>query len=178
MNITITEALGEVPTIQKRLQKKQAFITGYLVRQAAIRDPHEKDGGSARLIEQELQSIHDLNERLITIRAKIQQANAANTITVGTTTRTIADWLTWRREVSTFQQNLLASMNNTIKTARATAMKTGGTITENTQDAKTQDFVVNVGEAKLASEIEELETILGTLDAQLSLKNATIVIDL
>ena len=50
MPITITEALAEIPTIEKRITKKQEFITNYLFRVSSTRDPHEKDGGSAELI--------------------------------------------------------------------------------------------------------------------------------
>ncbi|MFA5152932.1 MAG: hypothetical protein WC554_10255, partial [Clostridia bacterium] len=97
--ITITEALAEVPTISKRIEKKQEFIRSFLSRQSAVRDPHEKDGGSSVLIQRELQGIKDLQQRLIDIRSAIQNANAENVITVEGTTQTIADWLTWRREV-------------------------------------------------------------------------------
>jgi hypothetical protein len=40
------------------------------------------------------------------------------------------------------------------------------------------DYVVNLNERELADKIEALETTLGILDGQLSLKNATITIDL
>ena len=39
-------------------------------------------------------------------------------------------------------------------------------------------LIVNVNERELAEKIENLENILGTLDGQLSRKNATIMIDL
>lgn len=55
---TITEALAEIPTIEKRIEKKSEFILNYLYRQSAVRDPHEKDGGSSTLIHRELQAIH------------------------------------------------------------------------------------------------------------------------
>ena len=40
MDITITEALAEVPTIGKRIAKKQQFVQDFLARQAIVRDPH------------------------------------------------------------------------------------------------------------------------------------------
>ena len=42
MDITITEALAEVPTITKRIAKKQQTVIDYLSRPSAVRDPHEK----------------------------------------------------------------------------------------------------------------------------------------
>jgi hypothetical protein len=69
MDITITEALAEVPTISKRIAKKQQFVLDFLSRQNGVRDPHEKDGGSVTLIQQNLQGIADLESRLIAIRS-------------------------------------------------------------------------------------------------------------
>jgi len=91
---TITEALAEIPTITKRIQKKQEFILNYLYRSSSVRDPHEKDGGAQLLISREIQAINDLQYRIVSIRAAIQEANRNNTITIGNTTKTIADWLT------------------------------------------------------------------------------------
>lgn len=175
--ITITEALAEIPTIEKRIEKKQEFIRSYLYRQSAIRDPHEKDGGSASLILREQQSIHDLNERLINIRLSVQKSNLENTITIDGFTRLIADWLTWRREIAPKEQKFLAELSSNLSAMRQKAMQQGINVT--TQDAGfSQDIVVNINELELAQDIENIETILGTLDGQLSLKNATILIDI
>ena len=89
--INITEALAEIPTIEKRIEKKTGFILNYLYRQSSVRDSHEKDGGSNVLIARERQGIADLQKRLITIRSCIQKANSENTITIGDQTRTIVD---------------------------------------------------------------------------------------
>jgi hypothetical protein len=175
--ITITEALAEIPTIEKRIEKKREFILNYLYRQSSIRDPHEKDGGSGVLIAREKQAIADLQERLIKIRAAIQKANAENTIVVGDQTRTIVDWLTWRREIAPKQRYFLQNMISKIQEMRQKAIRQGVSVTD--KDAGfSSDYVVNINELELANEIEELENILGTLDGQLSLKNATITIDL
>lgn len=175
--LTITEALAEIPTIEKRIEKKHEFILNYLYRQSSVRDPHEKDGGSAVLITREKQAIQDLQLRLIRIRSLIQQANAEHTITIGEQTRSIVDWLTWRREVAPKHQRFLKEQMDKINQMHQTAARQGVSVTD--KDAGfSSDFVVNVNERELADHIEELETTLGTLDGQLSLKNATIVIDL
>jgi hypothetical protein len=60
---------------------------------------------------------------------------------------------------------------------RQNAARQGVNVTD--KDAGfSSDFVVNVNERELADHIEELENTLGVLDGQLSLKNATILIDL
>jgi len=175
--ITITEALAEIPTIEKRIEKKKEFILNYLYRQSSIRDPHEKEGGSNALIAREMQAITDLQKRLITIRSGVQKANSENTITIGDQTRTIVDWLTWRREIAPKQQKFLQDLITKINEMRQLAAKQGVSVTDKDSGFST-NYIVNINERNLAEEIEELETILGTLDGQLSLKNATIKLDL
>ena len=176
MDITITEALAEVPTIAKKVSKKQQFVQDFLSRPAAVRDPHEKDGGSAELIRRELQAIADLEMRLIAIRSGIAQSNAVTKITIGTTIRTVADWLTWRREVAPVQQMRLNGMANTLRTLRNKAQQQGVKVAENPEGFT--DYIININERDLADQIEALETTIGALDGQLSLKNATTTIAL
>lgn len=177
MDITITEALAEIPTIGKRIEKKQAFILGCLYRQSGMKDPHSDDGGSAELIARELQAIGDLQTRLVAIRAAIQKANAETTITIGTETKTIADWLTWRREVAPRSQELMRQMASKLNAVRQQAKNQGVTVKE-TDAGYTADYVININERDLATRAENLEEVLGALDGQLSLKNATVAITL
>jgi hypothetical protein len=176
MDITITEALAEVPTISKRIAKKQQFVLDFLSRQNGVRDPHEKDGGSVTLIQQNLQGIADLESRLIAIRSGIAASNAVTTITIGTTTRTITDWLTWRREVAEGQRSRLNTVAANLRAIRAKAQAQGVKVSENPEGFT--DFLVNINEKDLSEQIEALETTLGALDGQLSLKNATTTISL
>jgi hypothetical protein len=175
--ITITEALAELKTIDKRIEKKREFVLSYLLRQEMLKDPLEKDGGSVSAIKRELQAIHDLEERKVLIRRRIQAANERNSVTVGKQARTIADWLVWRREVAPIQQQFLASLRNKIEQARQEAARRGAGLSATAETAKPNDVIVNVNEQELAREIEGLEEVLGTLDGQLSLKNATLLID-
>lgn len=175
--ITITEALAEIPTIEKRIEKKKEFIINYLYRQSSVRDPHEKDGGSDELIAREMQAINDLEERMIKIRRVIQKANSENTITIEDQTRTIVDWLTWRREIAPKEQRFLNELMLKINEIRRQAMRQGVNVTDK-DEGFSSDYVVNINERELADDIEKLEKILGILDGQLSLKNATIKIDI
>jgi hypothetical protein len=174
---TITEALAELKTIDKRIEKKREFVLTYLLRQEMFKDPLEKDGGSVSAIKRETQSIHDLEERKITIRRAVQRANEQNSVTVGRQTRTIADWLVWRREVAPIQQTFLANIRTRIEQARQEAARKGAGLSASAEAAKPNDVIVNVNEQELAREIEGLEDVLGTLDGQLSLRNATLTID-
>jgi hypothetical protein len=177
VQITITEALAELKTIDKRIGKKREFVLTYLLRQEMFKDPLERDGGSVSAIKREAQAIRDLEERKIVIRRAIQQANERNSVTVGRQSRTIADWLVWRREVAPVQQQFLANIRGKIEQARQEATRKGGGLSASAETAKPNDVIVNINEQELARDIEQLEETLGTLDGQLSLKNATLTID-
>lgn len=176
--LTITEALAEIKTNQKRIVKKREFIGGYLFRQNHFRDPLESEGGSRAAIEREMQAIGDLEQQIVRIRAAIQKANQRETMTVLDRTQTIGDWLTWRREISKDHQVYLASLRQNIDRVRKdAATKAVNVVAGNPPAAMNNDLIINLDEQALAKEIESLETILGTLDGQLSLKNATTMVE-
>lgn len=175
--ITITEALQEVKTIDARIQKKKEFIFNFLFRQNNQRDPHEKDGGSASLIAKERQSINDLLERKISIRNSINVANAENSITIKDQSRTISEWLVWKRDVAPTLKAVLNETAARLQSMRQDVSRKGLTVTQNAPAEVTLDVIVNVNEAELAKQIENLEETLSTLDGQFSLKNATIKIE-
>ncbi|MFQ5974097.1 MAG: hypothetical protein ACE5Q3_17360 [Alphaproteobacteria bacterium] len=175
--ITITEALAELKTLQKRIAKKRQFVLQHLLRQERLKDPLEKEGGSVDAIKRERQAIADLNQRMIVIRTAITSANASNEITIGGETRTIEGWLVWRREVAPGHQDFLGQMNAHIQKVRNEARQKGLTVAAVNEVTKPDDVVVHINERELAEDIEGLEEILGSLDGQLSLKNATVTIN-
>jgi hypothetical protein len=181
MGITITEALAEIKTIGKRLESKRASVGSFLARQDGVRDPLEKEeGGSAGFVVRERQAIGDLEQRIIDLRRGIQRANDSTAVTINGTTRSISEWLTWRRDVLPGQRQFLNTVRNTLNNVRAQARQKGSTVvsaTATTAAAQPEDWVVNIDEAALAAEIEALEDTVGTLDGQLSLKNATVTIE-
>lgn len=178
MATTITESLAELKTIAKRIEKKREFITANIGRFEMNKDALEKDGGSVSAIQREQQAILDLQERSIAIRRAIQHANTDTQITVEGFTRSIADWLVWRREIAPSQKSFYSQIRNGISNVRNEAKKRDSRVVESSADARdAKDVIIHISEAQLAKDIEQLETILGTLDGQLSLKNATIVIE-
>lgn len=176
--MTITEALAELKTIQKRIEKKQGAMGGYLARQDGIRDPLEKDGGSVLFIERERQAVTDLQTRLVKIRTTIQQVNQMTPIMVAGDTKTIAEWLTWRKEVAPNAQQFVKLIRGAVNDFRKTALQKGqGVYGPGQTPTAPTDVIVNVNEVELATLAEHLETVLGELDGQLSLKNATVMVD-
>lgn len=176
--LTITEALAEIKTIGKRMEKKRDFVLGYLARQEGMKDPLEKDGGSAKMIEQEQQALRDLGQRVVKLRSAIAKANSVNKITCRGITETIADWITWRREVSPGYMKFLNQLRQNVQGIRSQMQKQGlNVVAPGSAEARPIDIVVNISEQALAFESERLEDILGTLDGQLSLANAVFFIE-
>lgn len=174
--ITITEALAELKTLDKRIQKKRDSIGQYLIRQEKFKDPLAAQGGSEGFVRAERQSSADLEENIIAIRSAIQKVNLETTVTIEGVTRTITDWLSWRRDVAPKQQTFLGRLRVTIEETRKKAAGINAQLVGAGEAKNPDDVIVNLDEKKLSEETEKLETTLGYLDGQLSLKNATVTI--
>lgn len=178
VKVTLTEALAELKTLEKRIASKQEYVAGYLTRMDGLRDPLSSVGGSVAVIAKERQALKDLQNRYVAIRTAIQRVNQATPITILDQTKSISEWLSWKKDVAPTQQAFLTRIRTTVIGARATAARQGASVVEpGKEGAKPNDLVINLDEAELAKEHEELETVLGTLDGQLSLKNATVTVE-
>lgn len=168
--ITITEALAEIKTIGKRIAKQVEFVNTYVSRPEMVRDPLDKEGGSESLVNKGVQSILDLYTRWVDLRMAIQKANEETLLTVGDQTMPIARWLVWRREVSTPLQQFWATLGAKVSQHNYQWKNQQG-ITENC------NAIINYPITKISEKHEQIVMVLGNLDGQLSLKNATTVID-
>lgn len=174
--MTITEALAELKTVDKRLTVKQQFVQDYAFRVETLKDPFEKDGGSQKKISEEMQAISDLEKRAVSLRRAIQSANEATVLTVGDTEMTIADWLVWRREIAPIKETFLYGLRQRLLASREAVRKQNINWGNSPAPEKPIDIIVNVDEAQLSKDLENIKDILGQLDGQLSLKNATVMI--
>lgn len=176
--MTITEGLAEIKTVSKRVQSKRSAMLTFQTRLDGLRDPITDEGGSAEYIRRETQAADDLAERIVAIRRGITRASDETTITLNGQNRSILDWLTWRRDVAPGLQAHLQAQRRQINDARVQASRNGASVVQSSDKAqKPTDVVVNLNEAELVQNIEVLEDTLGQLDGQLSLKNATVLID-
>jgi hypothetical protein len=174
---TITEALAELRTIEKRIAKKSKVIEGNIARPEWVKDPFEGAGGTASYIEREDQAIRDLETRWIQIRTAISKANAENSINILERRMMISQWLCWRREIADGTLRRLKRYHANITESRKSAE--GKTVRLQPDQEETQVQInVFMDEPELIRQIEEIETILSELDGQLSLKNAQIEIDI
>jgi hypothetical protein len=182
-NLTITEALSEIKTVLSRLEKKRAAFAPYLVRDSRARDPFESSGGSAAHIRSERQAVRDLEERVIKIRTAIQKANLDSTLVVCDKSRTVAEWLTWRREISKNQGGFLDHLLKGIRDVRSEIQRKGGKVTAvasaevNLSADALPEAVICIDEKELIAEQDNIQRVLGSLDGKLSLFNATKVIE-
>jgi hypothetical protein len=178
MALTITEALAEIKTINKRLEAKRNGLMPFLARQDGVRDPLEKDGGSLSFIVSERQAVGDLGKRVVALRRGIQKANDSTIVTINGASRTISEWLTWRREIAPGEQAFLGKLRSHINGLRENAKRQGAVLVGPGATAQAPtDFIINISESDLGAQIEGLEETLGVLDGQLSLKNATTIIE-
>lgn len=176
---SISEALAALKLTQKKISSKEEFVQRYLTRREEMRDPLDRQGGSPQILKQERQAIADLYEQTIRIRRAIHAINSGTDLSVDGHTRTIADWLVWKREVYPVQQHNLRALANLIEHQRRQVQQGGrgqvvGAAVAVSGEAKPGDVVVNVSETELQAELEKIETIYGTLDGLLTLKNATL----
>lgn len=179
MSMTITEALAEIKTIRKRLEKKHQSIQSFLLRDAKMYDPLEKDGGSVAFVARERQAADDLQKRLVAIRVAIIQANMTTKLTLHGREMTLMEWLTWRREIAPSFGGLLTNLATVIQQHRVQALRSMRSVSDATVTTPgANDILVNINEAALRAEIEEHEQILGELDGKLSLLNATVTISI
>lgn len=175
--ITITEALAELKLIKSKVQKKKEFISNFLARQELVKDPLEKQGGSVSAIKAERQSINDLLNRFVSIRVKIADANSSTNLTIGSETKTISEWLVWRRDIVPVIKDLQNNMTSRINAIRNEGRQKGINVVAEGNATNSQDIVVNVDEQELAQWSEKTQETLDLLDGKLSLHNATVKIE-
>jgi len=179
VQLTITEALAEIKTTQKRIESKRENMLRYLARESRVKDPMEQEGGSTTFIKQERQAVADLEQRIVNIRTAIQEVNLKTELNLCGVARTLSEWLTWRREVAQGQKAFIAKMIGGVNQIRTQVMKEGRKFTDKESESSAPtDVIVHVNEKQLLDESERLEQTLGELDGKLSLLNATTTIKL
>ena len=179
MSITITEALADLKTIEKRIARKKESVLAYMARHDQLKDPLAKDGGSEKFVNSEMQGIKDLCKRIVDIRVAVQRANLDHRLTVCEITRSIAEWLAWRRDAANHEKGVLDSIFMQIQHFREQARTKNLSILSPGDTAQTgNDLFIFVNEKEIALDRERHEEILGVLDGKLSLANATIQIEI
>lgn len=175
---TITQALAELKLADKKIAVQADFVRKNIARNEGVKDPFEKQGGSPKLVAEAMQSIKDLFERKITLRRAIAKANDSTSLTILDKTMTISEWLIWRRDVAPGLGKFTVDLGNLIQQTRERAQKNGQAIVPYTAlgaetELKASDIVVNADELSLHRAHQTQVEILGVLDGELSMLNAT-----
>ncbi len=176
--LTITEALAEVSLVQKKIVKKRTTVNGTLTVYEHQDDPYQKDGGIEKAIAAEVQSINDLEKRLLNIRTGIAKANMETKITIGKTTRTIFDWLTWRREVAEKHKEFSQGIYSQTKRAIDQNAQRPAVFKDTNDEQQLAKVKAVLPYTDYLKDAEDVEDTLEKLDGLLSLKNATTTITL
>lgn len=170
--MTITEALAEIHVLDKRLQAKHDFVMNHSMLDTRIKDPL---GDTSKEVAQALQAIGDLENRRIVIRQAIAHANAENFISVGGRELSIANWLVWKREVGPSRLQWLKSIRKAMERARQELKQQ--LTREVPEGVPAPGLDAMIDEKWLSKEIENLEEQIERLDGQMSLKNATVFVE-
>lgn len=177
MKTTITEALSEINLIKKKIDSNKETITNNLTRVKHVKDPFESDGGTANLIKQKIQSIASLFVRLEKIKGAIAQANLMNEITIGENTKTIFDWLTWKRDISKDHLAFLNQISANVTNQIASNSRNPQVFKDESGNTQLVEVISNVDLSDILRKREIMTEQIEKLDGQLSLKNATIMIE-
>ncbi len=184
--ITITEALGELRLVEKKLEKKRNGVQTYL---CGYTEPLSAQGGSTKYVASERESVDALMDRHIAIRIAIQESNRNESITIDnegrTSTQTIAEWLTWKRELSNNHRRFLSSCIQRIEQFRTDHENTWHKQKQASKDLDQNDMptpeepklLVHADEKELRDQLADLDYQLERLDTALTLHNSTVTID-
>lgn len=178
MSITITEALAELKLIKSKITKKKDYILQNMTRQEGAKDLLADKGGTQAVLAAERQSINDLQERIVKIRSAIASANAGTTVAICGVTRSIADWLVWRRDVAPIVKDLERHLLAQIQQIKVEAKKMSFTVRPSGETATNPtDVLFQINENDLHETSQKTQEILDTLDGKLSLHNATVQVE-
>jgi len=168
---TVTEKLARLKTLKKQIEVGEQFVLQYAVRDERMKDPLESGGGTKTVLAQKIQALNDLRAQYVRDRDSVAKSNAVTKVPVGKQIRTISEWLIWRREVANTYKIFLAALQQAVIRGRTVLSVPA----HRQQEVGVSEIRIAVGidEKVLGQEIEDFEVILGELDAQLSLSNAT-----
>lgn len=174
---TITEALAELKTLDKRIASTKDFILKYAVRQGSTIDPLDDEGGSHVVVPRKMQSIADLLDRKVKLRTAINAANSNTSLTIGSITKTVSEWIIWRRESFSTELDSFRQLQAKVLDARRQCAQADVKLIEDgKQPERVQEASCFISESYISKKIDELVEIESTLDGKLSLVNATTVI--
>lgn len=172
--MTVTEGLAEIKLIEKKIEKKRAYVLSNLTRAEHVKDPL---GDSRQVLTSEIQSITDLLSRHLKIRDAIAHANIKHKATVEGVEKSIYEWLVWKREIYANQFGFINSIHRNISNALGLCSQKPQVYQDENGKTQLMKVLAHVDMGEYVKIAESYETMHSKLDGILSLKNATIVIE-
>ncbi len=181
VRMTITEGLAEIKTLNARIDKTGRDLLPFVCRPSTLRDPLEKEGGSVEFVRRQRQSVTDMMTRIADIRMAIEETNLETELTIDKQTRPVKWWLTYRHEIHQKHADLLNRIMVTTADNRRQLMNTQRqraiATPTNAAASEPTEITANYNETELIAESDGVQKLIGTLDGQLSLINATTFIE-
>lgn len=180
VQVTVMEALSNKKLFRKRIDSRREFVQRYLTRASTAKDPlHKEEGGSVGAISRALQAIQDLEENYIATCRAIHSANAENELTIGNQTRTIEGWLVWKDVVAPKYEQFLEHLTTSVGRARDPQLlqQVRRQFQSATEAGEDVTLDVNIDEAWLSAELENVRSLRERVDGRLALANATIMVE-
>lgn len=178
VQMTITEALAEIKLLNDKIAKKRSFVLDNLVRIKQLPDALASQGGTQTVITSEVQAINDLETRLIKVRTAIMLANLVNTAECSGHTKSLYAWLVWKREVSTSKRNFFEQIYSHTKRKIDDLQKNPQVLQNETGVKALVEPETSLPYMEYANKYSEVSEMLNKLDGVLSLKNATVLVEL
>ena len=181
-DLTITEGLAEIKLTHKKLVSVTANVQQYVVYPASQLDPLAKSGGSSKYIQEQLDSLAGLTDYLVKLREAIAASNMVTHFTIKGVTKTVQQWLEWKREAGPKKLDALHAILSKIQESRDEMSRrqamSGLRSVSQTAAALPEGLTVNLDESALLKDIQELEELLAVIDGQLNQINSMTRINL
>ncbi len=176
--MTITEALAEIKLINDKIAKKRSFVLDNLVRIKQLPDALTSQGGTQAVLVADVQAISDLETRLVKIRSAIMKANLENTAEVNGQVLSIYDWLVWKREVAPSKRGFYEQVYNYTKRKLEELQKSPQILKNDQGQTQLVEPETGLPYMEYAEKYSAVNEMLNKLDGVLSLKNATVLVEL
>jgi len=178
--LTISEALAELKILGDRLAMNAKFVLDHVARDERQRDPFEREQSTAAAqIAQRMDSSRDLRARAVALRRAIALKNFEVRVEIEGVTRSVGEWLIWRREIAKGYGAELAALVGHIERLQSTVAQQNLRMrTDNTgSSGEPVRLALMLGLAELQTLREQHQSTLGVLDGRLRVVNATTTIE-
>jgi hypothetical protein len=170
VTMQLAEALTSIKTDKKKWETDKNFVMANVVRDDRLKDSLEAQGGTKTVLQRTLQSMEDHETQIVAKLYAIQGANREVKLTIGSKTKSVGEWIIWRREVAPMREKRFNELLSRIEQSKQMVNNPRYVAAAPGQDLK---VLVEIDEKKLLDTMKEHQDIMGAIDSKLSVLNAT-----